>query len=113
MSSELDSLKQRIIELKAKNAEVKAKYIKSREIKKRPTLLPKWMMISRKSNNNRPMPALSRTPTMLFAWSLEYKETDDFLDEIHKKRISDKIRQRNKEKKIQCESTVPSDLYYR
>ncbi|EXX73845.1 uncharacterized protein OCT59_022957 [Rhizophagus irregularis] len=28
MSSELDSLKQRIIELKAKNAEVKAKYIK-------------------------------------------------------------------------------------
>ncbi|GET62988.1 zinc finger BED domain-containing protein RICESLEEPER 2-like [Rhizophagus irregularis DAOM 181602=DAOM 197198] len=33
--------------------------------------------------------------------SLEYKETDDFLDEIHKKRISDKIRQRNKEKKIQ------------
>ncbi|GBC15884.2 hypothetical protein GLOIN_2v1738149 [Rhizophagus irregularis DAOM 181602=DAOM 197198] len=42
--------------------------------------------------------------------SLEVKETDDFFDEVHKKRVSDEIRQRNKEKKIQCESTVPSDL---
>ncbi|PKB93504.1 hypothetical protein RhiirA5_507949 [Rhizophagus irregularis] len=42
--------------------------------------------------------------------SLEVKETDDFLDEVHKKRVSDEIRQRNKEKKIQRESTVPSDL---
>ena len=41
---------------------------------------------------------------------MEYKETDDFLDEVHKKRVSDEIRQRNKEKKIQRESTVPSDL---
>jgi len=44
--------------------------------------------------------------------SLEDKETDDFLDEVHKKRVSDEIRQRNKEKKIQRESTVPSDLSY-
>ncbi|CAB5365784.1 unnamed protein product [Rhizophagus irregularis] len=42
--------------------------------------------------------------------SLEVKETDDFLDEVHKKRVSDEIRQRNKEKKIQRELTVPSDL---
>src|SRR6266540_3595850 len=42
--------------------------------------------------------------------SLEDKETDDFLDEVYKKRVSDEIRQRNKEKKIQRESTVPSDL---
>ena len=42
--------------------------------------------------------------------SLEDKETDDFLDEVHKKRVSDEIRQRNKEKKIQRESTVPSNL---
>ena len=42
--------------------------------------------------------------------SLEDKEMDDFLDEVHKKRVSDEIRQRNKEKKIQRESTVPSDL---
>src|SRR3954452_24575667 len=42
--------------------------------------------------------------------SLEDKETDDFLDKEYKKRVSDEIRQRNKEKKIQHESTVPSDL---
>ncbi|GET55241.1 hypothetical protein GLOIN_2v1738149 [Rhizophagus irregularis DAOM 181602=DAOM 197198] len=42
--------------------------------------------------------------------SLEDKGTDDFLDEVRKKRVSDEIRQRNKEKKIQRESTVPSDL---
>ena len=32
---------------------------------------------------------------------------NDFLDKVHKKRISDEIRQYNKEKKIQCELTVP------
>ncbi|PKK58917.1 hypothetical protein RhiirC2_871414, partial [Rhizophagus irregularis] len=33
--------------------------------------------------------------------SLEVKEMDNFFDEVHKKRVSDEIRQRNKEKKIQ------------
>ena len=42
--------------------------------------------------------------------SLEDRKTDAFLDEVHKKRVSDEIRQRNKEKKIQRESTAPSDL---
>lgn len=42
--------------------------------------------------------------------SLEDKGMDDFLDEVHKKRVSNEIRQRNKEKKIQHESTVPFDL---
>src|SRR6266542_1581078 len=32
--------------------------------------------------------------------SLEDKETDAFLDEVHKKKISDEIRQRNREKKL-------------
>lgn len=35
---------------------------------------------------------------------------DKFLDEAHKKSVSDGIRQRNREKKIQRESTVPSNL---
>ena len=35
---------------------------------------------------------------------------DDFLGKVHKKRVSDEIRQCNKKKKIQCELTVPSDL---
>ncbi|RIA80337.1 hypothetical protein C1645_838884 [Glomus cerebriforme] len=32
---------------------------------------------------------------------LEDKETDDFLDEVHKKRVSDEIRKRKQEKKLQ------------
>jgi hypothetical protein len=32
--------------------------------------------------------------------SLEEKEMDNFLNEAHKKSVSDKIRQRNKEKKF-------------
>ncbi|EXX67541.1 hypothetical protein RirG_113370 [Rhizophagus irregularis DAOM 197198w] len=32
--------------------------------------------------------------------SLENKETDAFLDEVHKKKINDEIRQRNRKKKL-------------
>ena len=38
------------------------------------------------------------------------RETDVFLDDVDKKMVSDKIRQRNREKKIQHESTVPFNL---
>ena len=93
MSSELDSLRQRIIELEAENAEVKAKYIKvmdeNAEVKAENAKLrcaleehearftrleqrdkEKTNLIIKMddNNNHRPMPALSRTPTMLFAW---------------------------------------------
>ena len=34
------------------------------------------------------------------------KETDAFLDEVNKKKISNEIRQRNQKKKLQCESIV-------
>src|SRR4051812_10597073 len=44
--------------------------------------------------------------------SLKDKKTNDFLDEVHKKKVNDEIRQHNKEKKIQRESTIPSDLLY-
>ena len=39
--------------------------------------------------------------------SLEDKETDAFLDEVHKKKISDEIRQRNKEKRLQAQESLP------
>ncbi|EXX66172.1 hypothetical protein GLOIN_2v1773139 [Rhizophagus irregularis DAOM 181602=DAOM 197198] len=140
MSSELDSLRQRIIELEAENAEVKAKYIKvmdeNAEVKAKNAKLrcaleeyearftrleqrdkEKTNLISKMDDDDikeiKQLLANASSvenPTMLFAWSLEVKETDDFFDEVHKKRVSDEIRQRNKEKKIQCESTVPSDL---
>src|SRR5687768_13993932 len=35
--------------------------------------------------------------------SLEDKEMNAFLDEVHKKKISDEIRQRNREKKLQAQ----------
>src|SRR5256885_1041135 len=38
------------------------------------------------------------------------RETDVFLDDVDKKMVSDKIKQRNREKKIQHESTVPFNL---
>jgi hypothetical protein len=39
--------------------------------------------------------------------SLEDKETDAFLDEVHKKKINDEIRQHNKEKKLQAQESLP------
>ena len=35
---------------------------------------------------------------------MEDKKTDAFLDEVRKKRVSDEIRQRNREKKLLCET---------
>uniref|UniRef100_U9TT03 Uncharacterized protein n=1 Tax=Rhizophagus irregularis (strain DAOM 181602 / DAOM 197198 / MUCL 43194) TaxID=747089 RepID=U9TT03_RHIID len=151
MSSELDSLRQRIIELEAENAEVKAKYIKvmdeNAEVKAKNAKLrcaleeyearftrleqrdkEKTNLISKMDDDDikeiKQLLANASSvenPTITFnsnvckpirteTKSLEVKETDDFFDEVHKKRVSDEIRQRNKEKKIQCESTVPSDL---
>jgi hypothetical protein len=37
---------------------------------------------------------------------LEDKETDDFLDEVHKKGVSDEIRKRKREKKLQVLVTL-------
>src|SRR5437763_13058346 len=169
MSSELDSLRQRIIELEAENAEVKAKYIKvmdeNAEVKAENGKLrcaleeheARFMRLEQRNKektnliakmdddikeikqssanassvenpNNvvrlgklekmaNPLNTSDSTfnsnvckPIRTETKSLEDKETDDFLDEVHKKKVSDEIRQRNKEKKIQRESTVPSDL---
>jgi hypothetical protein len=41
---------------------------------------------------------------------LEDEKTDVFLDDVDKKRVSDKIKQRNREKRIQYESTVSFNL---
>src|ERR1043166_8600248 len=39
--------------------------------------------------------------------TLEDQETNAFLDEVHKKKISDEIRQRNREKKLQAQESLP------
>src|SRR6266498_4396208 len=169
MSSELDSLRQRIIELEAENAEVKAKYIKvmdeNAEVKAENAKLrcaleeyearftrleqrdkEKTNLIVKMDDNIKKIKQSSANassvknpnnvvclgklekmvnplntsdsifnsnvckPIRTETKSLENKETDDFLYKVHKKRVSDEIRQRNKEKKIQRESTIPSDL---
>src|ERR1051325_9372294 len=38
--------------------------------------------------------------------SMEERETDTFLDEVYKERVSDEIRQRNREKKLLHESAT-------
>ncbi|GBC47070.2 hypothetical protein GLOIN_2v1778212 [Rhizophagus irregularis DAOM 181602=DAOM 197198] len=43
--------------------------------------------------------------------TLENKETNAFLDEVHKKKISDEIRQRNRGKKLQSQKTKGIDNY--
>src|SRR5215204_5840684 len=169
MSSELELLKQRITELEAENAEVKAKYIKvmdenaevkaenaklrcaleehearftrlEQRDKEKTNLIAKMdddikeikqssanassienpnnvVCLGKLEKMANPLNTSDSTfnsnvckPIHTETKSLEDKETDDFFDEEHKKRVSDEIRQRNKEKKIQRESTVPSDL---
>src|SRR3954462_14481524 len=155
MSSELDSLRQRIIELEAKNAEVKAKYIKvmdenaevkaenaklrcaleeheakftrlEQRDKEKTNLIAKMdddikeikqssanassvenpnnvVRLSKLEKMAKPSNTSDSTfnsnvckPIRTEIKSLEVKETNDFLDELHKKRASDEIRQRNK-----------------
>ncbi|RIA87205.1 hypothetical protein C1645_740298 [Glomus cerebriforme] len=162
MSSELDSLRQRIIELEAENAEVKAKYIKvmdeNAEVKAENAKLrcaleehearftsleqrdkEKTNLIAKMDDdikeikqssanassvenpNNvvrlgklEKMAKPSNTSDSTFnsnackpirteTKSLEDKETDDFLDEKYKRKVSDEIRQRKREKKLQGE----------
>lgn len=38
--------------------------------------------------------------------SMEERETDNFLGEVYKKRVNNEIRQRNREKKLLCESAT-------
>ncbi|GET51212.1 hypothetical protein GLOIN_2v1790949 [Rhizophagus irregularis DAOM 181602=DAOM 197198] len=165
MSSELDSLRQRIIELEAENAEVKAKYIKvmdeNAEVKAENAKLrcaleehearftrleqrdkEKTNLIAKMDDdikeikqssanassvenpNNvvrlgklEKMAKPSNTSDSTFnsnackpicteTKSLEDKETDDLLDEEYRRKVSDEIRQRKREKKLQSELIV-------
>ena len=49
------------------------------------------------------MPPINEAPSVNIE-TMEERETDTFLDEVHKKRVSDEIRQRNREKKLLHES---------
>ena len=43
--------------------------------------------------------------------SIEERDTDTFLDEMYKKKVSDEIRQKNREKKLLRESTIQDSSY--
>ena len=67
------------------------------------TLLPEELipeMIAKQSASAVNIPVMEQCDQT----SLEDKETDAFLNEVHKKKISDEIRQRNREKKLLHES---------
>jgi hypothetical protein len=135
MESEIDSLRQRVIELEAEKAELKAELeAKNSEI---PELKKKLAEVEARNSelirqimeeNNRRDARIEDTTDRILKLEqlqndntpnnnssnfnlvtghhekpLEDRETDDFLNEVHKKRISDDIRQRNKEKKLQRE----------
>src|SRR5919206_643666 len=165
MSSELDSLRQRIIELEAENAEVKAKYIKvmdenaevkaenaklrcaleehearfmrlEQRDKEKTNLIAKmdddikeikqssanassvenpnnFVRLGKLEKMAKPSNISDSTfnsnackPIRIETKSLEDKETDDFLDEEYKRKVSDEIRQRKREKKLQGELIV-------
>ncbi|PKK59805.1 hypothetical protein RhiirC2_794294 [Rhizophagus irregularis] len=87
MSSKLKSLKQHITKLEAKNAEI------SKENTEICNLRIKLLVLMANDMVSKVLPEV-------ITKSLEEKEMDNFLNEAYKKSISDKIRQRNKEKKF-------------
>src|ERR1043165_6401758 len=131
MSSELEVLKQRIIELEAENAEIpelrkKLAEVEARnvEIEVRNAKLMKQMIEENNrhdtriekleekqlQNDNTPNNILSNfnSGTIHHEKPLEEKEMDNFLLETHKKIVSSEIKQRNKEKKLHTESMTSS-----
>ncbi|PKC08903.1 hypothetical protein RhiirA5_499651 [Rhizophagus irregularis] len=132
MSSELELLKQRITELEAENS-ANGEYNKRRDaenakLKARIEELEsefrdRIMKVEQKQTLNDYSSNLSSSNFNLVADQVpmvthhekssvdtslpEDKETDAFLDEVHKKKVSNEIRQRNREKKLQAQESLP------
>ncbi|GES92215.1 hypothetical protein GLOIN_2v1806924 [Rhizophagus clarus] len=104
VQTEIDSLRQRITELEAEKAELKAELeVKNSEIPELKKKLAESCEIGTEAVDNTPNNNLSNfnLVTDHHEKSLEDKETDEFLNEVHKKRNGDDIRRHNKEKKLQ------------
>ena len=121
MQSELDSLKQRVVELlaenaeiKAENAEVKAENAKLRQAmeenearfvkleqsdKEKAELIAELNCDVGKIKQERVVVDVATQPSTSNK-SLEDKKTDEFLVSVSKKKVSNLMRQRNKEKKV-------------
>src|SRR5436190_24318400 len=127
MQSELDSLKQRIVELLAENAEIKAENAKvkaensklrqameenearlaklEQSDKEKAKLIAELNCDVRKIKQERVVVDVT-TQTSTSNKSLEDKKTDEFLVLVSKKKVSNLMRQRNREKKLLRESAL-------
>ncbi|GES87267.1 hypothetical protein GLOIN_2v1485333 [Rhizophagus clarus] len=125
MQSELDSLEQRIIELLAKNADIKAKNVKvkaenaklrqameenetrlaklEQSDKEKAKLIAELNCNVGKIKQERVVVDVATQPSTSNKL-LEDRKTDEFLVSVSKKKVSDMMRQRNKEKKLLHES---------
>ena len=132
MQSEIDSLREinskllaEITELKKENAEVKAENVKLKHAleehearftsleqrdEEKATLIAKLdddikeIKQSSTSTSSVENSDICVQPIRTETKTLEEKETDAFLNEVHKKSVGNEIRKRNKEKKLQRES---------
>ncbi|RIA79844.1 hypothetical protein C1645_839803 [Glomus cerebriforme] len=128
MQSELDSLKQRVVELLAENAEIKAENakVKAENAKLRQAMEENEVRLAKleqsdkekakliaelncdvgKIKQERAVVDIATQPSSTSNKSLEDKKTDEFLVSVSKKKVSNLMRQRNKEKKLLRESAL-------
>ena len=127
MQSELDSLKQRVVELLAENAEVKAENakVKAENAKLRQAMEENEARLAKLEQSDKEKTKLIAelncdvgkikkervvvdvaTQPSTSNKSLEDKKTDEFLVSVSKKKVSNLMRQRNREKKLLRESAL-------
>src|SRR3954447_15146479 len=121
MQFELDSLKQRVVELLAENAEIKAENakVKAENAKLRQAMEENEARLAKleqsdkekakliaelncdvgKIKQERVVVDVTTQPSTSKSKLLEDRKTDEFLDSVSKNKVSDMIRQRNREKK--------------
>ena len=124
MQSELDSLKQRVVELLAENAEIKVENakVKAENAKLRHAMEENETRLAKLEQSDKEKAKLIAklncdvgkikqkrvvvdVATQL-STSLEDRKTDEFLVSVSKKKVSDMMRQRNREKKLLHESAL-------
>ena len=127
MQSELDSLKQRVVELLAENAEIKAENakVKAENAELRHAMEENETRLAKLEQSDKEQAKLIAelncdvgkikqewvvvdvaTQPSTSNKSLEDRKTDEFLVSVSKKKVSDMMRQRNREKKLLHESAL-------
>jgi hypothetical protein len=123
MQSELDSLKQCVVKLLAENAEIKAENakVKAENAKLRQAMEENEARLAKLEQSDKLIAELNCDVRKIKQWVvvdvatqpitsksklLEDRKSDEFLDLASKKKVSDMIRQRNREKKSLHESAL-------